>query len=352
MLNQQLKRRRLLQAGMVGGIGVLAAACAPQADEVTRPRSIKAPLAANPAASTAAGGKEVVTAITDAATQFLNGLTESQRATVSYAINDPEYLRWHWTTTSGFPRNGLVLRDLDATQRELALALLRASISEAGFQKSMAIMQLQPEIGGDPANYYVTLFGTPGDPAWGWRVEGHHLSRRFTIAGDKLTITPFFHGVWPTVSAAGQVIMQREEWAARELVRSLDANLRSQVIFQEQSLTRHVTWNKNYVQPLEPVGAPLAALNNDQQALAMEIIQIWMGTQTAVVAKTHLDRIQAHGLETIHFGWAGALEERRPHYYRLQGPSFLLEYDNTRNGSTHIHSVWRVFDEDFGQGLV
>ena len=352
MLNHQLKRRQLLHAGMIGGIGLLAAACASPADEAFQQSSTKAPVAANAAASTAAASKAVVAAITDAATQFLDGLTEEQRATASYPIADPEYLRWHWTTTSGFPRNGLVLRELDAKQQEAALAWLRASSSEAGFKKSVDIMQLQSEIGGDPKNYFVTIFGTPGDATWGWRFEGHHVSRRFTIAGDKLTITPFFHGVWPTVSAAGKVIMQREEWATRELMRSLDANLRSQVIFQEQSLTRHVTWNENYVQPLDPVGAPLATLNNDQQALAMEIIQIWMGTQAEAVAKTHLDRIQAHGLETIRFGWAGALEERRPHYYRIQGPSFLLEYDNTRNGSTHIHSVWRVFDEDFGQGLV
>jgi len=352
MINQKLNRRRLLHAGMVGGIGLLAAACSPLTSETVQQSSTKAPLAANPVASTAATSQEVVANITSAASQFLNGLTDPQRATASYAITDPEYLRWHWTTTSGFPRNGLVLRDMDATQRELALALLRASISEAGFQKSMDIIQLQPEVGGDPENYYVTVFGTPGDPTWSWRFEGHHLSRRFTIAGDKVTITPFFHGVWPTVSEAGKVIMQREEWAARELVRSLDANLRSQVVFQEQSLTRHVTWNENYVQPLEPVGAPLAALNNDQQALAMEIIQAWMGTQGESIAKIHLDRIQAHGMDNIRFGWAGSMEERRPHYYRIQGPSFLLEYDNTRNGSTHIHSVWRVFDEDFGQGLV
>ena len=351
MRSQKLNRRQLLHAGMIGGIGLLTA-CASPTGEAVQQSGTKAPLVANPAASTAATNKEVVAAITDAATQFLNGLTESQRATASYAITDPEYLRWHWTTTSGFPRNGLVLRELDAQQHELALALLRASISEAGFQKSMAILALQPEIGGDPANYYVTFFGSPGDPVWSWRFEGHHLSRRFTIAGDKLTITPFFHGVWPTVSAAGQVIMQREEWVARELVRSLDEKLRSQVIFQEQSLTRHVTWNENYVQPLAPVGAPLAVLTNDQQAMAMEIIQIWMGTQAEAVAQAHLERIQAHGLDHIRFGWAGSLEERRPHYYRMQGPSFLLEYDNTRNGSTHIHSVWRVFDEDFGQGLV
>jgi hypothetical protein len=288
----------------------------------------------------------------NAATQFLNGLSEAQRATARYAIHDAEYLRWHWTTTNTFPRNGLALRDMDAKQRESALALLRASLSEAGFRKALDIMQLQPEIGGDPENYYVTIFGMPGDATWSWRFEGHHVSRRFTISGDKITTTPFFHGVWPTVSEAGKVIMQREEWAARELVRSLDATLRSQVVFQEKALTRHVTWNENYVQPLEAVGAPLAALNSEQQGLTWEIVQAWMGSQAEAVSKAHLERIQAHGLDAIRFGWAGSLEERRPHYYRIQGPSFLLEYDNTRNGSTHIHSVWRVFAEDFGQGLV
>ncbi|NJM41098.1 MAG: DUF3500 domain-containing protein [Anaerolineae bacterium] len=145
---------------------------------------------------------------------------------------------------------------------------------------------------------------------------------------------------------------EREEWAARELMASLDDAKRGEVIFQRNALTRHVTWNEPYVKPLESVGVPLSALNNDQQALALEVIAAWMGTQAEPVAKAHLDRINSAGLDAIRFGWAGALEERRPHYYRLQGSSFLMEYDNTRSGAVHIHSVWRVFDEDFGQGLV
>jgi hypothetical protein len=106
------------------------------------------------------------------------------------------------------------------------------------------------------------------------------------------------------------------------------------------------------VKPLEAVGAPLSALNPTQQALAMEVLQAWMSTQAEPVAKAHLDRIHNAKLDDIRFGWAGSLQERRPHYYRMQGPAFLLEHDNSRNGATHIHSVWRVFDEDFGQGLV
>lgn len=352
-MTTKLNRRTILQLAAVAGIGGVVAACSsPLVEEAVYQGTAKAPVAADPTTSSAAASPALIAQMADAATQFLTVLTDEQRTTASYAMTDAEYLRWHWTTPNNFPRHGLALRDMAANQQEAAYALLRASVSEAGFQKSMDIMQLQTEIGSDPLNYYVTIFGAPGDPTWSWRFEGHHLSRRFTIAGDKITITPFFHGVWPSVSDAGKVIMQREEWAARELMRSLDDKGRAAVIFQDKPLTRHVTWDQNYVQPLEPVGAPLAALTNDQQALAMEILQTWLDTQAAPIAQTHLSRIKAAGPEMLHFGWAGALEERRPHYYRIQGPTFLLEYDNTRNGSTHIHSVWRVFDEDFGQGLV
>ena len=382
-MSQKINRRQLLRASLMGGVGLLAAACSPQPEPaqptaplptqpqptaqpqaaateqpITQPATQPtatpaiAPVNANPTSTAAAVNTALAASMSSAANEFLNGLTDDQRAKTQFALSDAERLRWHWTTTSGFPRNGLVLRDLQPNQREMALALLRSGLSETGFKKSMDIMQLQPEIGGDPENYFVSLFGKPGDASWGWRFEGHHFSRHFTIAGDKITITPFFHGVWPSVSAAGKAIMQREEWAARELVKSLDANVRAQVVFAERALTRHVTWNENYVKPLESVGTPLAALNNDQQALALEIIQAWMSTQAEPVAKAHLDRINTTKLDDIRFGWAGSLEERRPHYYRLQGPSFLMEYDNTRNGGIHIHSVWRVFDEDFGQGLV
>ncbi len=385
-----LQRRALLRAGALGGFGLLAAACgastrtpasAPaatslpksdpaQAAPTSAPVQATAATVAPPAmvqADTPAADQPVPTAqpqptaapatnafasgIAAAAKAALDGLDDAQRRQSAFAIGDAERLRWHWTNTSAFPRNGLALRDMQPPQREAALALLRASVSESGFNKSVEIMQLQTEISGDPENYYVSFFGLPGEKVWGWRFEGHHLSRHFTIAGDKVSVTPFFHGVWPSVSAAGKRIMQREEWAARELVRSLDDAGRATVVFQGNAPGRHVTWNENYVQPLEAAGAPLAALNADQQALALEVLQTWMNTQAAPIATEHMDRIKASGLDNIRFAWAGSMEERRAHYYRIQGPSFLMEYDNTRNGAIHIHSVWRVFDQDFGQGL-
>jgi hypothetical protein len=214
-------------------------------------------------------------------------------------------------------------------------------------------MSLQNDLGNDPEQYYVTLFGVPGDSApWGWRFEGHHISRHFTIVDEQVSMTPFFLGAWPTATNAGLRAMDREEQAARELVRSLDGSNRETAIFRARTLTSHVTQNQPFVSPLEPVGLPAGELSADRQALVLEIIQTYLGVLPSATATPLFERLSAAGIENVHFGWTGSVEPRRPHYYRLQGPTFLLEFDNSRNGGTHIHSVWRDFAEDFGQHLV
>jgi hypothetical protein len=382
-----LTRRQVLRLALVGGFGNLLAACAgaagqPVAQEQPPPPSPQpapaatsrpaapsataAPTAAPaasaaapttaPQAATAVPTAEPVTLAADiarAATQFLGSLDEEARSTATYAFGDSERLRWHWTTPGGFPRNGLPLRDMSQELRALALDLLRASVSPAGYQKALDIMSLQNDLGNDPELYYVTVFGNPGGAEpWGWRFEGHHLSRQFTIAGDRVIMTPFFLGSWPTTTNAGLRALGREEDAARELVRSLEDAKREVAIFQSRTLTRHLTQNQPYVSPLEPVGISAGDLNDAQRALVTEIIQAYLGVLPASVATPIYDRLQGAGLQNTRFGWAGSMEPRRPHYYRLEGPTFLLEFDNSRNGGTHVHSVWRDFAEDFGQHVV
>jgi hypothetical protein len=325
------------------------ATTAPAPTTAAAPTTAQAPAApATPAVQTSA----LASGIAQAATQFLASLDDGSRAKATYAFDDSERQRWHWTTPSGFPRNGLPLREMNQDQRGLALALLHASVSEAGYQKALDIMSLQNELGNDPELYYVTVFGTPGstDP-WGWRFEGHHLSRHLTLVGEQVAATPFFNGSWPTVTDAGLRAMAREEDAARELVHSLDERARAVAIFQARTLTNHVTQNQPYVSPLEPVGVPLGELTADQQKLAIEIVQNYLGVLPESIGMPGFERIQSAGLENIRFGWAGSMEPRRPQYYRLQGPTFLMEFDNSRNGGTHIHSVWRDFERDFGQHL-
>jgi hypothetical protein len=285
------------------------------------------------------------------AARYLDSLDDSQRAKSTFAFDDPELTRWHWTTPGGFPRHGLPLRQMQPAQRDAALALLQSSHSAYGLQKALDIISLQNDLGNDPELYYVTIFGTPGAAPWGWRWEGHHLSRRFNVINGRLSVTPFFLGSWPTVNNAGQQAMEREEWAARELVNSLGEQLRDRAVFDARAPGVHFTQNQAYVAPLETLGVPVGDLSPDGQALVAEIVHKYLDTLPDLIAAAHFHRLEAAGFEHVHFAWAGSLEARQPHYYRLQGPTFLLEHDNSRNRGTHIHSVWRDFAEDFGQAF-
>jgi hypothetical protein len=362
----KITRRDALKVGALGIASGLAA-CSPlaTATEALLPTAAPVPTtipttnipvtsATSAPAAAPTEGPSVTSLINDiasAAIRYIDSLDESQRAKSSYAFTDPELTRWHWTTPGNFPRNGLPLREMGAAQRDAAMALLQTSLSAYGMQKSLDIISLQNDLGNDPELYYVTVFGTPGVEPWGWRWEGHHLSRRFNVIHGKLSVTPFFLGAWPTVNNAGLKAMEREEWAARELVTSLDENQRASAIFQRDTLGRHVTQNQAYVTPLENIGIPTSVLDPNRQALVTEIIHKYLDTLPDLVAAPHLDRLQAAGFENITFAWAGPLEAQRPHYYRLQGPTFLMEHDNSRNRGTHIHSVWRDFAEDFGQSF-
>ena len=381
-MKTRMTRRQALRLAALGGLSGLATACSSRARSTPAPASAQpARLPATPTAVASSGNlsgantqaaatsapaataaiaaptpeatpEMLVVDIARAAAEFLESLDGNQRAKATYAFTDAERVRWHWTTPRNVPRNGLPLRETSQGQRDLALALLHVSVSDGGFQKALDIISLQNDLGNDPELYYVTVFGAPGGAEpWGWRFEGHHLSRHFTFAGDQLAVTPFFLGAWPTVTDAGLKALEREEWAARELIHSLEGSQRQTALFQERTLTRHATQNQPYVTPLDPVGLLAGEFNEDQQTLMLEIIQTYLGTLPAHLARSHFERLRQAGLENVRFGWAGPLESRLPHYYRLQGPTFLLEFDNSRGGGTHIHSVWRDFAEDFGQHL-
>jgi Protein of unknown function (DUF3500) len=308
-------------------------------------------------------------AVEAAARAFLESLPPPVRARASFPFASAERTRWHWTVPSSVPRNGLPLGAMSAGQRRLALALLRASSSTAGYRKALDIMALQGVLRRldtgiadpfDPDLFYVSVFGTPGARAWGWRFEGHHLSRHFTLVKGTLVAEPFFLGAWPTRASSafrsvtkGYRTMPREEDAAREIVLLLDGALRKQVVFSEESLTDHVTQNAVRATPLERVGVLAADLPSAAQRRVDEIVRTYLANHPRAVARSALVRIErAGGIARTRFGWAGSTRRNVPHYYRLQGPTFVLEFDNSRNSGTHIHSVWRDFERDFGRHLL
>jgi hypothetical protein len=306
--------------------------------------------------------------IETAARAFLSSLSPAHSNRASFAFSSAERIRWHWTVPAAVPRNGLSLGAVSAGSRRLALALLRASSSPYGYRKALDIMALQGVLRRmstgvndtfDPDNYFVSVFGTPGARTWGWRLEGHHLSRHFTVVEGTVVAEPFFLGAWPTRAGSafrsvgrGYRTMPREEDAAREIVLLLDPRLRQQVVFSTESLTDHVTQNAASVRPLDSVGVAMADLPSAAQRRVLEIIRTYLANHPAAMARDALARIQRAGIGRTRFGWAGSTRRGVPHYYRLQGPTFLLEFDNSRNSGTHIHSVWRDFERDFGSHLL
>jgi hypothetical protein len=307
-----------------------------------------------------------------AATKFLQSLTPEQRQQAMFPFEGNERTHWHFIPTEIFPRNGLTLKQMNQSQRELAHSLLKAGLSQRGYMTATQIMQLesvlaaieaaQPPIGNrfvrDPERYFFSIFGTPSTrDTWGWRVEGHHVSLHFTVVNGTLAAgSPSFFGSNPAEVRSGPKkgtrVLGPEEDAARSLVESLDASQREKAIINTTAPNDIVTMASVKVDPLSPVGIPGSALTASQRALLRKLIDVYTGYMADDIAADRLTRIEKAGWDKIAFAWAGSLERGQKHYYRVQGPTFLIEYDNTQNDANHIHSVWRDFNGDFGEDLL
>ena len=210
----------------------------------------------------------------------------------------------------------------------------------------------------DPELYYVSIFGKPGPTeTWGWRVEGHHLSINFTVVkGEHVSATPSFLGSNPAEVREGPrkglQVLAEEENLGRQLVKSLDAGQRKSVLLKAEAPRDIITGNERKAKPLELAGLSAAKMTRQQSDLLLTLIREYVYRHRPDVAKLDLDKIQKAGTEKIYFAWAGGLERGDGHYYRVQGPTFLLEYDNTQNNANHIHAVWRDFENDFGEDLL
>jgi hypothetical protein len=320
-------------------------------------------------AATGASPKSAA-AMAKAATQFLGSLTPEQKAKAAFAFDSADRLRWHFIPNEMFPRRGLMIKDMNETQRRLAHDLLRSGLSPRGYNKVTAIIELEDilkaiETGGKMARnkeeYLFSVFGSPAARGpWGWRVEGHHLSLRFTIADGavsrELSSSPMFLGANPAEVRDGDKkglrVLGEEEDAARALVMALTADQRKAAIINAVAPNDIVTANTNDIKPLPDQGVAFASLQPAQQQLLTRLIEVYTSNMEADVAAERMAKIRKAGLDTVRFAWAGEIDKGKKHYYMIQGPTFLVEYDNTQNNGNHIHSVWRDFNGDFGRDLL
>ncbi len=304
-----------------------------------------------------------------AAEAFLAELTPEQRRKATFAFDDPERLNWHFIPRA---RRGLPLAEMNDRQRRAAHALLHTGLSDLGFEKSVTIMALEAvlhelERGGrfqrDPELYYWSIFGDPKPRGrWGWRVEGHHLSLNFVVEdGRVVSATPAFFGANPatvtvqtnTSVPKGTRVLADEERLARRLMQSFSEQQRNRAIFAKRP-PRDIR-GANAPQPprTAPIGLPASAMSKEQQELLWDLLRAYARKMPDEVANAWLTEIRRSGLERVHFAWAGGLQAGQPHYYRIQGPDFVVEYANVQpdplgNPANHIHAVWRSLHGDFG----
>jgi hypothetical protein len=309
---------------------------------------------------------EAVDAMYAAANAYLGALTPEQKKKATYPLTDAERESWNFVPTA---RNGLSFKETSTQVYTLGLALLRTGLSHTGMAKAQAVMQLEFVLkeleknstnspNRDATNYFVTIFGEPSlDKSWGWRFEGHHLSFNFTIVdGKHVFFAPSFIGTNPAEVRVGprkgERVLADEEDLGHALINSLDEAQRKVAIFAERGLNEIVTTNKKRVETLTPVGIAAAQLNAGQKEKLMAVVKSFVNRYQPLLADETIAEITQAGIDKITFAWAGPLQRGQATYYRVQGPTFLIEFDNSQNNANHIHSTFREFKGDFGHDVL
>lgn len=303
-----------------------------------------------------------------AAENLLSLLTTEQKAKATFAFTDAERTNWYFVPRDD--RKGVQLKEMTAEQKAAAMALLKTGLSQKGYTKATTIMAMENVLKSiekgtgpvrDTERYFVSFFGTPPFSAskpWGWRFEGHHFALNVTLVGGKIAASPNFYGTNPAEirvddgGMKGTRALKDEEEAARALLIALTPEQQKTAIYDTAAPNDIFTGNKVKVAALEAKGILYKDLNKAQKKLLDTLIGVHTGNMASELASARTAKLKKAGKDAILFAWAGETEPGKRHYYRVQGPTFLVEYDNTQNNANHIHSVWRDFDGDFGEDLI
>ena len=304
-------------------------------------------------------------AMTAAAKTFLVAITPEQLKEASFKFDDPERLNWHFIPR---PRKGLPLKSLEGASLKAAQGLIRSGLSDAGYDQALNIMSLEELLylleGGerdvrrdkrDPNKYYLSVFGTPSDSGlWGWRVEGHHLSLNFSIKDGKVVAsTPEFFGANPGTVDAGKDrqirVLGPEEDIARQILKLCTPD-QQKLCWVSKVAPDEVPGPgaPQAVVEAAPVGLPYAQMSADQKKLLQDLMSEYLKNLPADIEQERRATINAAGMDGIHFAWYGDPDLHQRHHYRVQGKTFVIEYNNTQNNANHVHSMWRNLQGDFG----
>lgn len=347
----------------------------------------------------------LISDMASATSAYLNSLADDQRDRTMLSFDDEqERRRWFYTPT---PIRGLALGSMAPHQRQTVFRLLAVSLSEAGYHQAITIMGLERAVDymedfpdrsyGDlpntrvrePDNYAVTVFGSPSDTSWSWRIGGHHLALQFTVHDGRISVTPAFFGAEPArMPLPGGTLFRAlatEEDDARNLLGMLDSTQKKAAVICPISPTDIVQQNASRVldgaiptiggggpggqvlrdflkltpehdemyryTAAKPKGLPGGEMSTLQFELFDALVGAYMSRMAEPIARQYEYALEPSALEATTFAWAGPAEFGEPHYYRVQGPRLLIEYNCAQAGANHAHTVWRDTLGDFGEEL-
>lgn len=325
--------------------------------------------ATRPISAQATVERDATTPAVVAARAALRALADSTRPLATFSFDTTERSNWFYVPVD---RKGVTLGRMTAEARARVDSLLLTGLSPRGFATAKSIMRHEAilhdiEAAGPPEQrrivrdsnkYYLSVFGEPDAAgAWGWRVEGHHLSVNYTGIGRAVqVVSPVFFGAnparVPSGPHAGLRILAAEEDLARELVTMLDAKQRAVAVFSATAFGEIETRNDPRARALKLEGLRAADMTLAQRAQLRRLVEHYAGRVSTSAREHALRDVEDGGFGELRFAWAGGTEIGQPHYYRIHGPTILVEYDNQQNNANHIHTVWRDLRHDFGGDLL
>lgn len=299
------------------------------------------------------------------ANTFLNTLDKNQKTQAQWSFDSSERFRWNFVPLND--RKGLSLNEMNPQQKSAAIALMKSSLSENTYKKASQIMAMENVLKAiekraetdhfrDPGKYFFTVFGEPSKAGvWGWRLEGHHISFNFSSDQNKIVSgTPGFLGSNPAVVLSGPEkgleILKEENELAFDFLRALSPDQLKKAVIDTTAPGEIVTVNNRKAMIDNPNGLSYAALTASQKALFTKLLSLYIHRYTRLFSESMMKDIEAAGMDKLIFAWAGSKENAvgNKRYYRIKGPTIIIEYDNTQNNGNHVHTVVRDLKHDFG----
>jgi Zn-dependent M28 family amino/carboxypeptidase len=327
------------------------------------------------AAPVAAAERDVIAAMRDAANEFLASLSPEMRGQATFSMDEEERRLWSNLPATMFERKGVAFGDMSEEQRILAHELIQSPLSSQGYLKVAGIMRVDEILQGYASGarpdaepmfgqrlYWIGIFGDPSrEGPWGWQLDGHHLALNFTVVGDALSVTPAFLGSDPAQVRreldAGLYVQVKEDRRGRRLFEALDESQRERALLEGETPSDVIAGPGRADRLRKIRGLAASEMTPHQSHLLMQLLDEYLHNLEPDLADVQAARIEAAGLGKLHFSWSGT-EAGKPYYYRIHGPTVLVEFDNSyppgRSSGpvNHIHTVWRDAERDYGEDLL